>query len=83
MVMQPDTVVFDIGGVLLDWDPRHMYRKIFDGRDADMEWFLANVCTSEWNILQDAGRPWDEATDLLIAAHPSHEAAGLKWLPGP
>jgi len=72
--MQPDTVVFDIGGVLLDWDPRHMYRKIFNGRDAEMEWFLANVCNSEWNILQDAGRPWEEATDLLIAAHPDHEA---------
>lgn len=73
-MMQPDTVVFDIGGVLLDWDPRHMYRKIYAGREDEMEWFLANICTPEWNTHQDAGRPWDEATEMLVKAHPGHEA---------
>ena len=74
MEIEPDTVVFDIGGVLLDWNPRHLYTKIFNGREAEMEWFLANICTPEWNMLQDGGRPWSEATDLLVAAHPDHEA---------
>ena len=48
--------IFDLGGVLLRWDPRFLYRKLFDGDDAAMEHFLANVCTTEWNERQDAGR---------------------------
>ena len=54
-------VVFDIGGVLIDWDPRHLYRKVFAGDEGAMEAFLATVCTPEWNARQDAGRPWAEA----------------------
>ena len=54
-------VVFDLGGVLLDWDPRHLYRKLFPGDEAAMEAFLADVCTPEWNVRQDAGRPFAEA----------------------
>ena len=51
-----DTVVFDIGAVLLDWDPRYLYRKIFaDARE--MEWFLTEVCSPAWNRAQDGGRP--------------------------
>ena len=42
-----EAVVFDIGGVLLDWNPRHLYRKLFDD-EARMERFLAEVCTPEW-----------------------------------
>ncbi len=49
------SVVFDLGNVLLRWDPRFLYRKIFAGDDARMEWFLANICTNEWNIEQDKG----------------------------
>ncbi|MGA7263349.1 MAG: hypothetical protein WBX30_20990 [Stellaceae bacterium] len=51
-----DTVVFDLGGVLIDWDPRHLSRKLFAGNEAAMEHFLATVCTHEWNRGQDAGR---------------------------
>ena len=51
-----DTVVFDLGGVLIDWDPRHLYRKLFAGNEVAMEHFLATVCTHEWNRGQDAGR---------------------------
>jgi len=51
-----DTVVFDLGGVLIEWDPRHLYRKLFAGDEAAMEHFLATVCTHEWNRGQDAGR---------------------------
>ncbi|HST93709.1 MAG TPA: HAD family phosphatase [Microvirga sp.] len=69
---KPTTVVFDVGNVLLRWDPRHLYRKLFDD-EAQMEWFLATVCTSAWNIEQDRGRDWDEAVALLVRDYPIHE----------
>jgi len=62
-------VVFDVGGVLLEWDPRHLYRKLFDGDDAAMEHFLSNVCTVEWNECQDAGRTFADAAAELLPAH--------------
>jgi 2-haloacid dehalogenase len=63
-------VVFDLGGVLIDWDPRYLYRKLFGGDDAAMEHFLATVCTVEWNRGQDAGRKFAEAAALLKSVHP-------------
>jgi 2-haloacid dehalogenase len=69
-----DTVVFDLGGVLVDWNPRYLYRRLFDD-EAAMERFLAEVCSSHWNELQDAGRPWREAIAVLSTEHPQH--AGL------
>ena len=48
--------VFDLGGVLIDWNPRYLYRKLFDGDTEAMEEFLATVCTQSWNEQQDAGR---------------------------
>jgi 2-haloacid dehalogenase len=63
-------VVFDLGGVLIDWDPRHLYRKLFAGDDAAMGHFLATVCTHEWNRCQDAGRSFAEGARLLKAEHP-------------
>ena len=68
----PTTVVFDVGNVLLRWDPRFLYRRIFDDEER-MEWFLAHVCTSAWNVEQDRGRDWDEAVALLVERHPEHE----------
>ena len=65
-----DTVVFDLGGVLIDWDPRHLYRKLFGANEAAMEHFLATVCTHEWNRGQDAGRTFAEGARLLKAEHP-------------
>jgi 2-haloacid dehalogenase len=67
-------VVFDLGGVLIDWNPRHLYRKLFAGDEAAMEHFLAHVCTSEWNQQQDAGRTFAEAAALLKAEHPGKAA---------
>ena len=64
-------IVFDLGGVLIDWDPRHLYRKMFGGDDPAMEAFLATVCTPEWNARQDAGRPWTEAIALLVQDFPA------------
>ncbi len=63
-------VVFDLGGVLIDWDPRHLYRKLFSGDEAAMEHFLATVCTHEWNRGQDAGRSFAEGARLLKREHP-------------
>jgi 2-haloacid dehalogenase len=67
----PDTVIFDLGGVLIDWNPRYLYRQLFDD-EAAMEHFLAEVCSPAWNEQQDAGRPWHEAIDSLSARFPAH-----------
>ena len=67
--MKPDTVVFDLGNVLIGWDPRNLYRKIF-ADEAAMEAFLAEVCTHDWNVKQDAGRPIREAEAELVARFP-------------
>lgn len=67
-----DTVVFDLGGVLIDWNPRHLYRKLFGGDSAAMEEFLGTVCTQDWNELQDAGRTVAQAEAELIARFPAH-----------
>lgn len=71
---QRSIVIFDLGGVLVDWDPRYLYRRLFPGDEAGMERFLAEVCTNEWNLQQDAGRSWAEATALLRTQHPGQEA---------
>lgn len=61
--------MFDLGGVLIDWNPRHLYRKLFAGDEAATEWFLANVCTAEWNARQDAGRSFADAVAELMPRH--------------
>lgn len=70
MATRPEAVVFDLGGVLIDWNPRHLYRQLFDGDEAAMEQFLAEIATQDWNAQQDAGRSWREAVDALVALHP-------------
>jgi 2-haloacid dehalogenase len=65
-----NVVIFDLGGVLIDWDPRHLYRKLFRGDAAAMEDFLATVCTAEWNREQDAGRGCADAVRVLKDRHP-------------
>lgn len=69
----PTYIIFDLGGVLINWDPRHLYRKLFN-HEAEMEEFLATVCTSEWNEQQDAGRPLAEAVAELTAQWPEKAA---------
>ncbi|HEX8964021.1 MAG TPA: HAD family phosphatase [Rhodocyclaceae bacterium] len=68
-----DTVVFDLGGVLVDWNPRHLYRRLI-ADEAERERFLAEVCPQSWNERQDAGRTIAEATTERIAAFPEHAA---------
>ena len=67
----PTAVVFDLGGVLIDWNPRYLYRKLFDD-EAAMEAFLADVVSPEWNGQQDSGRTWAEAVEVLSREHPEH-----------
>ena len=66
-------IVFDLGGVLIDWNPRHLYRKLIDNED-DIETFLSEVCNSEWNAKQDAGRTLAEATDERIVLFPDKKS---------
>jgi 2-haloacid dehalogenase len=72
------TIVFDLGGVLIDWNPRYLYRKIFKTEE-EVSWFLENICTSEWNDQQDAGRSFEEATQELIKKHPQFRDAISAW----
>ena len=67
---RPTAVVFDLGGVLVDWNPRYLYRRLFDGDDAAMERFLAEVCTPAWNDEQDRGRPFAEGCALVARDRP-------------
>ena len=75
-------IIFDIGMVLLEWDPRNLYRKIFDD-EPKMEWFLANVCNSAWNLEQDRGRSFGDAVKLIAPRHPEYaveiEAYDKRW----
>jgi len=67
-----NTIIFDLGAVLIDWNPHYMYRSIFTD-EQEMKDFLANVTTSDWNEEQDAGRSLAEGTELLVQQHPHHE----------
>jgi len=73
-----ETVIFDLGGVLIDWNPRYLYRKIFSSEE-EITWFLENVCTSEWNEKQDAGRSFEDATLELLTRYPDHTEAIRAW----
>jgi len=67
-----NTIVFDLGGVLVDWNPEYLYRNIFEKKE-DVDWFLKNVCTADWNEEQDAGRSLHDATEFLVKKFPQHE----------
>jgi 2-haloacid dehalogenase len=75
-------VVFDLGGVLIDWNPRHLYRRLFAGDEAAMEEFLATICTQAWNEGQDAGRSFAAAAALLKAEHPGKADLIDAWFAG-
>jgi 2-haloacid dehalogenase len=79
MTVNRSVAVFDLGGVLIDWNPRYLYRKLFDGDDQAMEHFLATVCTPSWNAQQDAGRTLAEACAALISMHPDKSQLIDAW----
>ncbi|MEZ5648028.1 MAG: HAD family phosphatase [Alphaproteobacteria bacterium] len=71
-------VIFDLGNVLIQWDPRFLYRKIFpDTRD--MEYFLTEVCSPEWNLGQDRGRSFAEAIAEATKCHPTYHSEIAAW----
>lgn len=69
-----NTAVFDLGNVLIRWNPRNLYKKLFGDDVEAMETFLSEVCHTAWNEQQDKGRTWQEATEEAIARHPEQEA---------
>lgn len=73
-----DAVVFDLGGVLLDWDPRYLYRRLFDD-PAEMESFLAGVCTSDWHRAHDLGADITESCRRLAIRHPGQAEMIMAW----
>jgi len=72
--MTIDTLVFDLGGVLIDWNPEYLYNKIIPD-EQERKWFLSTICTPDWNEEQDAGRSLQEATEYLVKKFPEHEKA--------
>jgi len=68
-----NTIIFDLGAVLIDWNPQYLYDKLFTDEE-EMKSFLFSVCTSDWNEEQDAGRSLQPRTDLLVQQCPLHEA---------
>lgn len=76
--MRIDAAVFDLGGVLVDWDPRHLYRDVFDDED-EMERFLAEVCTLQWHFQHDRGVPFTETIPALCAEFPEHADVIRLW----
>jgi 2-haloacid dehalogenase len=67
-----NTVVFDLGGVLIDWNPDYVYRHFFP-LEAERRWFYEHICTPEWNEEQDGGRSLEEGTRILVEKFPEHE----------
>lgn len=68
------TLVFDLGGVLIDWNPEYLYRSIFPD-EKERSWFLSTICTLDWNEEQDAGRTLQEGTEYLVKKYPEHESS--------
>ncbi len=64
-------IIFDLGAVLIDWNPEYLYHTIFSEKE-EIKHFLENICTSEWNEEQDNGRSLKDGTDLLVAQYPDH-----------
>lgn len=68
-----NTIIFDLGGVLIDWNPEYVFREVIPDPER-RRYFFENICTHEWNVEQDAGRPIAEATELLVNEHPEWES---------
>ncbi len=71
-------VVFDLGGVLIDWDPRHLYRQLF-ADPADMEDFLARICTASWHHEHDLGEDVAQSCHRLARLHPGYRDLIMAW----
>lgn len=72
MSQQINTFIFDLGGVLIDWNPRYVYRTVFDSEEK-VEWFIQNICTLDWNEKQDGGYLIADAVEEKVAEFPEWE----------
>lgn len=68
-----NSIIFDLGGVLIDWNPEYVFLEAFNGDSAKTNWFLNTICTGDWNENQDAGYPLQQATEDLVAKFPEYE----------
>ncbi|MGN6402459.1 MAG: HAD family hydrolase [Flavisolibacter sp.] len=66
--MNIDAIIFDLGGVLIDWNPDYVFDGLLDAEKK--KYFFEHICTSDWNEEQDAGRSIKDATEMLVAKHP-------------
>jgi 2-haloacid dehalogenase len=66
-------VIFDLGGVLIDWNPEYVFLEVFNGDREKMKWFFDEICTMDWNENQDAGYPLQQATDERVKLFPEYE----------
>lgn len=71
--MTINTIIFDLGGVLIDWNPEYVFREVIPDEEK-RRFFFENICTHDWNVEQDAGRPLAEATELLVNEYPEWES---------
>ena len=69
-------IIFDLGGVLIDWNPEYVYLEVFQGDRKKMKWFFDEVCTMDWNENQDAGYSIHLATEERVKMFPQYE----KWI---
>ena len=67
--MKTTTIIWDLGGVLIDWNPSYLFEKLIKD-ESQRKFFLENICTPDWNEEQDGGRTIKEATETLSAEHP-------------
>ena len=68
-----DTIIWDLGGVLIDWNPNYVFREIYPD-EKERRWFFENVCTHDWNVEQDAGRSLEEGTEEKVEEWPEYES---------
>jgi len=75
------TIVFDFGGVLVDWNPRYFYRSVFSS-ESEMEWFLAHVCNTSWNLRHDRGIRFEDNWQELAQKYPQYETQIKQYYTG-
>ncbi len=68
-----NAIIFDLGGVLIDWNPEYVFLDVFNGDRVKMQWFFDKICTMDWNENQDAGYPIAKATEERVTLFPEHE----------
>ena len=73
-----NTVIFDLGNVLIDWDPRYLYRKLFN-TDDEVEWFLENICDQDWNLKHDSGQLFSQGIFEKSKNFPEHIELIKAW----